>query len=111
MRKIRKQRPGEWAPPASNLESRLDQIMLPHGIRFRRQVDVGDENWSGRVDFLADDCPLIVEAMSERYHTSLTDRNADAERRARHERMGFVVVEGLGLRDLLTAVDGGPEGD
>lgn len=93
MRKIRRDRPGEWTPPASNLESRFDEIMAPYGIRFRRQVDIGDENWSGRVDFLADDCPFIVEVMSERYHTSLTDQRADAERRDRHQRMGFVVVE------------------
>jgi very-short-patch-repair endonuclease len=93
MRKLRKDRPGEWIPPASNLESRFGEIMAPHGVVFRRQVDIGDENWSGRVDCLAEDCPLIIEIMSERYHTSLTDRHVDEARRSRHERMGFVVVE------------------
>ena len=93
MRRLRKERADEWTPPASNLESRFDQVMAPHGFRFRRQVDVGEEEWSGRVDFLAEDLPLIVEILSERYHTSLTDRAADAARRERHRAMGFLVVE------------------
>ncbi|HEY3428108.1 MAG TPA: DUF559 domain-containing protein [Acidimicrobiia bacterium] len=93
MRKLRKERHDDWTPPASNLESRFDGVMAPHGFRFRRQVNVGDEEWSGRVDFLADDLPLIVEILSERYHTSLTDRAADEARRARHTAMGFLVVE------------------
>ncbi|HJR87188.1 MAG TPA: hypothetical protein VJ930_05980, partial [Acidimicrobiia bacterium] len=83
MRKLRSQRPNSWVPPASNLESRFDEIMAPTGMKFRRQVNLGDEEWSGRVDFLADDLPLIVEILSERYHTSLTDRSLDDARRAR----------------------------
>lgn len=93
MRRLRRQRPNSWVPPASNLESRFDEIMAPTGMVFRRQVNVGDEEWSGRVDFLADDLPLIVEILSERYHTSLTDRAFDEARRARHTSMGFLVVE------------------
>lgn len=93
MRKLRRQRPNSWVPPASNLESRFDEIMVPTGMTFRRQVNVGDEEWSGRVDFLADDLPLIVEILSERYHTSLTDRTLDEVRRTRHTSMGFHVVE------------------
>jgi very-short-patch-repair endonuclease len=67
--------------------------MAPYGIRFRRQIDIGDEEWSGRVDFLADDLPLVVEVLSELYHSSLTDRAADEARRQRHSGMGFLVVE------------------
>ncbi|CAN5329115.1 hypothetical protein BH18ACT5_BH18ACT5_12300 [soil metagenome] len=93
MRQLRKARPDSWNPPASNLESRFDHLAKAHGFRFRRQVDIGDEEWSGRVDLLAQDCPLIVEVLSERYHDSLTDRQADAARRERHTAMGFVVVE------------------
>jgi very-short-patch-repair endonuclease len=94
LRELRHVRPDDWVPPASNIESRFDSIMQRAGIRaFRRQVDIGDEEWSGRVDFLADDCPLIVEILSERYHTSLTDARADAERRTRHQSMGYTVVE------------------
>lgn len=93
MKKLREERPDDWTPPASNLESRFLEIALRHGFSFRRQVNVGDEMWSGRVDCLADDMPLVVEILSERFHSSLTDREADSARRARHEAMGFEVVE------------------
>lgn len=94
MRELRQLRGDDWTPPASNLESRLNDITEANGLRFRRQVNIGDDEvWTGRVDFLAEDCPLIVEVLSERYHTSLTDREADEARRLRHTDMGFVVVE------------------
>lgn len=94
MRKLRAARPDAWVPPASNIESRFDSIMNQADITsFRRQVEVGDGEWTGRVDFLDGECPLIVEILNERYHSSLTDRQADLERRARHEAMGFVVIE------------------
>ena len=94
MRKLRAMRAGVWTPPASNLEHRFDQIMVKAGITtLRRQVDIGDEDWSGRVDFLDRACPLVIEVLSERYHTALLDREADGARRARHERMGMTVIE------------------
>jgi very-short-patch-repair endonuclease len=94
MRKLRAERAGAWTPPASNLEHRFDQIMVKGGVTtLRRQVDIGDEEWSGRVDFLDRECPLVIEILSERYHTALLDRQADEARRARHERMGLTVIE------------------
>lgn len=94
MRKLRANRAGAWTPPASNLEHRFDQIMVKAGITsLRRQVDIGDEEWSGRVDFLDRQCPLVIEILSERYHTALVDREDDEARRARHERMGMTVLE------------------
>ena len=93
LRELRRLRPHPWVPPASNIESRFGELAERNGLKFRRQVNVGDEEWSGRVDFLADDCPLIVEVLSERYHASLTDRANDEARRDRHAQMGFVVVE------------------
>jgi very-short-patch-repair endonuclease len=94
MRKLRAERAGTWTPPASNLEHRFDEIMVKGGVTtLRRQVDIGDEEWSGRVDFLDRECPLVIEILSERYHTALLDRQADEARRARHERMGLTVIE------------------
>ncbi|HKZ20949.1 MAG TPA: DUF559 domain-containing protein [Acidimicrobiia bacterium] len=94
MRELRQQRGDDWTPPASNLESRFNEVAEANGFRFRRQVNIGDdEEWTGRVDFLAEDCPLIVEILSERYHTSLTDREVDEARRHRHSEMGYMVVE------------------
>jgi very-short-patch-repair endonuclease len=94
MRKLRGERAGAWTPPASNLEHRFDQIMVKGGVTtLRRQVDIGDEEWSGRVDFLDRECPLVVEILSERYHTALLDVESDRARRAIHERMGMTVIE------------------
>jgi very-short-patch-repair endonuclease len=94
IRELRQLRPDDWTPPASNLESRFNELAEANGFRFRRQVNIGDDEvWTGRVDFLADDCPLIVEILSERYHTSLTDREADEARRQRQTQLGYLVVE------------------
>jgi very-short-patch-repair endonuclease len=60
---------------------------------FRRQVNVGDGTWTARVDFLHEPSKTVVEIQSERYHTALTDRAADARRKERLERSGFTVVE------------------
>jgi very-short-patch-repair endonuclease len=87
--------PEGYVPPASGLESRFAQIVADFDLgRFRRQVDLGDdETWCGRVDFIGEDWPLVVEVQSELYHSSLTDREADARRRSRLEAAGFEVVE------------------
>lgn len=86
--------PDDWVPPASNLEARFQAIADEAGLgRWRRQVDLGGQRWCGRVDFLAADRPLVVEVQSERYHRALLDRAHDAERRAKLEAAGYVVVE------------------
>lgn len=86
--------PIDWVPPDSNNESRFHDLMTQFRIGpWRRQVDIGDDAWVGRVDYLAEDRPLVVEIQSERYHRALLDAAADAERIARLEATGFVVVE------------------
>jgi very-short-patch-repair endonuclease len=82
-------------PPASGLESRFAQIVADFDLgRFRCQVDLGDDEvWCGRVDFVGEEWPLVVEVQSELYHSSLTDREADARRRQRLQSAGFEVVE------------------
>jgi len=79
-----------YVPPASGLEQRFMEICL---WPMRRQVDSGSEEWCGRVDFRDPAVPLIVEIQSERYHSSLIDKAADAQRRARLDAAGFEVVE------------------
>ena len=95
VRELLERFPPGYVPPASGIESRFAQIVVDFDLgRFRRQVDLGDdETWCGRVDFVAEEWPLIVEVQSELYHSSLTDREADARRRARLEAAGFQVVE------------------
>jgi very-short-patch-repair endonuclease len=83
-----------WVPPASNLEARFAAIAGDARLGpYRRQVDLGDDRWAGRVDFLHVDLPLVVEVQSERYHSALLDRAHDARRRARLEASGFRVEE------------------
>lgn len=84
----------DYRPPDSGLESRFDQITREAGITFRRQVDTGDEDhWTGRVDFLHEHLPLVVEIQSEAHHSSLVDREADRLRLRALRRAGFTVVE------------------
>ena len=94
LREVAKSRGTGWVPPESGLETRFMQLV--HGLDhhgFRRQVTVGDGTWTARVDFLHEPSKTIVEIQSERYHTALTDREADARRRARLEGAGFTLVE------------------
>lgn len=94
MREFLETHPVDWVPPASNLEARFAAIMSQAGLgTWRRQVDLGATAWVGRVDFLHDVHPLVVEVQSERYHTALVDRAADAARTAELEAAGFTVVE------------------
>lgn len=95
MRLVLETRGHDYVPPASGVESRFDQILVNAGQKpMRRQVDIGDgDRWIGRVDFVDEDRPLIVEVQSERFHSSLIDKQLDAQRIARLGAAGFVVVE------------------
>jgi hypothetical protein len=95
MRLVLAQRGLDYVPPASNLEARVGKILKDGGLpEMRRQVDCGDGiGWIGRVDLKDVDLPLIVEVQSERFHSSLIDKQLDGERIARLERAGYVVVE------------------
>lgn len=84
----------DYIPPASGIESRFTQILRDGGHRpMRRQVDCGGEQWNGRVDFLDEELPFIVEILSEMHHTALVDKLADEARRRRLEADGFTVLE------------------
>jgi very-short-patch-repair endonuclease len=92
-REILKARGDDYIPPASNLESRVMELTSEAGIKMRRQVNVGGEQWDGRVDFLAEEAPLVLEVQSEMYHASLCDREADELRRKQLEADGFKWLE------------------
>jgi very-short-patch-repair endonuclease len=86
--------PVDWVPYGSGLESRVHELTAKARLGpWRRQVDLGDETWVGRVDFLAEDRPLVLEVQSELHHAALLDVAADARRKAALEAAGFVVVE------------------
>jgi very-short-patch-repair endonuclease len=90
MRELDDARGPSYIPPASGLEGRFKDIC---DFPMRRQVDLGDDEWCGRVDFLDLELPLIVEVQSEKYHASLVDQAADSVRKAKLEAAGFTVVE------------------
>lgn len=93
MRLLLQDRPFDYIPPASGVESRFLEITKGHFPDPRRQVDVGDDDeWIGRVDFVYDPVKVIAEINSVRYHRYLTQERADAERYERLERAGFLVV-------------------
>lgn len=94
MREILVARGPDYVPPASGLEHRVIEILEEHEqAPLRRQVDTGDEDgWIGRIDFADAQLPFRLEVQSERFHSSLLDQQADAERIARLEAAGFVVA-------------------
>jgi very-short-patch-repair endonuclease len=93
MREMLEKRPPGDAPPASGLESRFEWILAAHGLEaMDRQVNLGGEEWLGRVDFKDRGFPLVVEILSETYHSALLDREADARRFAALDAAGFTVL-------------------
>jgi very-short-patch-repair endonuclease len=96
MREVLVDRPIGYVPPESNLEARVQQLAVDHGLpEMRRQVELGGREWLGRVDFVAVDLPLVVFVDGERWHSSVLDRAADAKQQTGLEAAGFVVVRVL----------------
>ena len=94
MRALLDARGQDYIPPASALERRAEYILGEHGVTgLERQVRLGGEEFAGRVDLLHPPSDVVLEVQSDRWHTSLVDRAADAARRAHLEALGYVVVE------------------
>ena len=92
MRELLADRPVGYIAPASGLEARVVKLLDEVGIRTRRQVDVGGNDWIGRVDLLVVGTRLIVEVDGNRFHTSKLDRERDAERDAAVQAAGYDLV-------------------
>jgi len=93
LRRYLRVRPTGYVPAASGLESRAMQLFRDAMLPMRRQVDVGGEHWTGRVDFCHERLPVVVEIQSERHHTALVDVVADERRRKQLDADGYEVVE------------------
>ena len=95
LRRLVADRPAGHAPPGSNLEARVAQILRNAGeAPLQRQVDLGDtQSWIGRVDFLDRVNWIVFEVQSELYHSSPSARRDDAARLAALRAAGFMVVE------------------
>lgn len=92
-RQVLEERPPDYQPAGSRLEERFEEIVSPAARdRLRRQVTVDVDPVIRTVDYRLDGWPLIVEINGEAWHTSLTDRAADAERYERLLALGFSVV-------------------
>lgn len=94
MRELLDARGDDWVPPASGLESRAMELFdRNHFNGFERQVDLGGDDWVGRVDFINRRHRVVVEVQSDRHHAALSSRRDDAARFGRLGRAGFTVVE------------------
>src|SRR5687767_9087425 len=102
MREILDERPLGYVPPASGLEARAIRILNEAGIPVRRQVDLGDDAWIGRVDLLVEGTNLVIEIDSMRHHSSLLDRRRDSVRDARLRAAGYEVLR-IAAEDVWNA--------
>ena len=94
MRELLSERPNDWIPPASGLEGRVMHLLAQAGHQsVERQVDLGGDEWIGRVDFVDRMHKVVIEVQSERHHAALSSKRDDAERFARLGDAGFVVIE------------------
>ena len=93
MRQVLDERPLGYRPPESHLEARVQKIVVDGGLPApERQVDVGDDDgWIARVDFLFRALRLILFVDGDFWHSTISDRAADADQQARLERAGFQV--------------------
>lgn len=70
-----------YVPPASELEARFRDLVRSAGIGGGvTQVDVGGEEWEGRVDVAFPAAKLVVELDSRRWHQSRSAMESDRRR-------------------------------
>ncbi len=104
MRTLLAERQPGYVPPQSGLEARVERLAREVGVELKRQVEVGGNEWIGRVDFEVVGSTDVIEVLSERFHSAFLDREADTTRFRRLEASG---------RRLLTIWDadvwGNPE--
>lgn len=104
MRALLDERPSGFIAPASGLEARAIHILAEAGIDTRRQVDLGGDDWIGRVDLVVAGTNLVIEIDSARFHTSLLDRQRDAQRDAELAAAGYEVLR-VTEHEIWTAPD------
>ncbi len=92
MRALMAERPPGYVPPQSGLEARVERLAREVGVELRRQVDVGGQEWIGRVDFEVVGTADVIEVLSERFHSAFLDRQADTKRFELLERSGRRVL-------------------
>ena len=90
-----------WVAPASELERRARAVFATAGLPTPEfEVDLGDDDWVGRVDCLWRGARLMVELDGRRFHGSHGDRAADRRRDNRLMAQGWRVLR-FGWEDLV----------
>jgi hypothetical protein len=94
MRRLVAARSEGYVPPESELEALVLEVLEVHGLPAPvRQLHVwGGDAPVGRVDLGFPPTPVIVEAQSRRYHSSLSDWEADLARFAEAAAGGRLVI-------------------
>lgn len=83
MRCLLEERGAGYIPCASGLEARFLALVVEGGLELpERQVDLGGDEWIGRVDFYFRRVRLVVEVDGEAFHSAKLDRESDARRDA-----------------------------
>jgi very-short-patch-repair endonuclease len=92
-RTLLQERGGDYVAPESELERRFVALARSHGLpEPERQVDLGDHEWIGRVDFLFRGARIVVEVDGAEFHDGVLDRRRDLERDARLAAAGWYVL-------------------
>jgi very-short-patch-repair endonuclease len=93
IRELLAERGPDYIPDDTGLEARFEDV-LRRGAEppMRRQVNVGGEEWIGRIDFVDPELPVLVQIDSSRFHGSLLDIERDRQQTAALEDAGFAVV-------------------
>lgn len=93
MRRLLDERSPGYVPPASGLEAQFLATIERAGLpQPSRQVDVGGDDWVGRVDFVYLEQRILIEIDGRRHHTALLDLEADRVRDNRLAAAGWRVI-------------------
>lgn len=93
MRLLLAERGAGYIPPASGLEARFLALFIQAGIEPPdKQVDLGGDEWIGRVDFVDRRWRIVYEVDSDMHHSSKLDRESDARRDVALRAAGYEVV-------------------
>ncbi|MDQ6796673.1 MAG: endonuclease domain-containing protein [Actinomycetota bacterium] len=93
MRTLLAERGADYVAPESGLEARFLSLLRDNGLpEPDRQVDVGGDQWVGRVDFVFPGRRLVIEVDSSMHHSAALDREADRRRDADLWAAGYRVL-------------------
>ena len=95
-----------YRAPESGLEQRVQWCADQAGVAVERQIELGDHEYVGRVDFRLRGLLGVIEAQSALHHSTPLDRQGDRSRSEELLSMGFSVLfvwdhQAFGKPDLV----------